>query len=62
MTKHLPVNHYGYTYYYINEDTYIYGIPDNKIKGEKLSLEFSFYSLSLSFPFFILYNMKNLFY
>ena len=57
MTTHLPVNHYGCTYYYINEDPYIYGIPDNERKGEKGPLEFSFCYLKFSLPFFILYNI-----
>ena len=32
MTIHLPMNHYGCAYYFINEDPYIYEIPDNEKK------------------------------
>ena len=49
-------NYYGCTYYYINEDPYIYEIHDNEREGEKRPLEFSLCSFSFFLPFFILYN------
>ena len=61
MTTHLPVNHYGCTYYYINEDSYIYmGSLIMKDKEKKRPLELSLCYLSFFFPLFILYNRKYL--
>ena len=51
MTTHLPMNHYGCTYYCINEDPYI--MKDKEKKGP---LEFFLCYLNFSLPFFILYN------
>ena len=59
MTTHLLMNHYECTIYFINEDPYIYEIPNNERQGEKRPLEFSLSSLSFSLPFFILYNMLS---
>ena len=33
MITYLSVNHYGCSYYCINEGSYIYGVPDNEMEG-----------------------------
>ena len=59
MTIYLVVNHYECTYYYVNEDPYIYEISDNEREGENGLLEFSFCFLGFSLPFFVFYNKNN---